>query len=61
MYEGILFMDQYEKEIKKDFIHELEDYLEEIEKTLLQFEKEKDQKPIFQSLLRISHTLKGSS
>ena len=54
-------MDEFEKELKKDFLNELEENLHLLEQSLLILEKNHEDSQSIESIFRIFHNLKGTS
>lgn len=54
-------MDEFEIEIKKDFLNEAKDLLDSTEQSFLQLERDPDNKSLVEAIFRFAHNLKGSS
>jgi two-component system, chemotaxis family, sensor kinase CheA len=54
-------MDDFELEIKKDFINEAMINLEEVEGSFMELESSHDPKPLLEKIFRMAHNLKGGS
>lgn len=54
-------MDEFEIEIKKDFLNEAKDLLDSTEQSFLQLERDPENKSLVEAIFRFAHNLKGSS
>jgi two-component system chemotaxis sensor kinase CheA len=54
-------MDEFEIEIKKDFLNEAKDLLDSTEQSFLTLERDPDNKSLVEAIFRFAHNLKGSS
>ncbi|MBX7231372.1 MAG: Hpt domain-containing protein [Bdellovibrionales bacterium] len=54
-------MDDFELEIKKEFLNEALINLEEVESSFMELEASKDSKPLLDKIFRLAHNLKGGS
>lgn len=54
-------MDEFEIEIKKDFLNEAKDLLDSTEQSFLELERDPENKSLVEAIFRFAHNLKGSS
>lgn len=54
-------MDEFELEIKKDFLNEAKDLLDSTEQSFLELERDPGNKSLVEAIFRFAHNLKGSS
>jgi two-component system, chemotaxis family, sensor kinase CheA len=54
-------VDEFELEIKKEFINEALMNLEEVEGSFMELESSADPKPLLDKIFRLAHNLKGGS
>lgn len=54
-------MDDFELEIKKDFLNEAKDLLDSTEQSFLELERDPGNKSLVEAIFRFAHNLKGSS
>src|SRR5690606_30984295 len=59
--ESLQLMDDFEIEIKKDFINEALMNLEEAESSFMELESAQDTAPLLDKIFRLAHNLKGGS
>lgn len=56
-----IVMDEFEIEIKKDFLNEAKDLLDSTEQSFLELERDPENKSLVEAIFRFAHNLKGSS
>jgi two-component system, chemotaxis family, sensor kinase CheA len=54
-------MDNFELEIKQDFLNEVSINLEEVESSFMELETASDTKPLLEKIFRLAHNLKGGA